>query len=163
MVAERKTERRTETGPDAGDVRALFDGAVFRSVGRAVSMGVMEFTGPDGREVALHIQCRFRILHKDRVIIGSQDMRYPRKGAGADAFDAFQTMYDTNAEKLTGVLGEARPRVAGVTLGRAGALTLDCEHGFAIEVFPDCSGPFEAWRAFARPDGDHLGYPPELL
>ncbi|MFE0038737.1 hypothetical protein [Streptomyces sp. NPDC059015] len=72
---------------EAEGVQRILQQAVVRSVGRAVGMGVVEFTGPGGEELGLHLQCPFRFVHDDRVLLGSQDMKYPQKGAGPNAFD----------------------------------------------------------------------------
>ncbi|MFD4720335.1 hypothetical protein ACFWOY_09135 [Streptomyces sp. NPDC058423] len=147
---------------EAEGVRRLLHQAVVRSVGRAVGMGVVEFTGPGGEELGLHIQCPFRFVHDDRVLLGSQDMKYPQKGAGPSAFDDFRTVYDERAQLLNGLLTKAGPRVESVDLGKAGDLTLSWGPGIRLEVFPDCSGREEAWRVLVR-GGAHHGYPPGIV
>lgn len=143
----------------ADDVRRLLDGAVVRDIGRALDMGVVEFRGArNGEDLSTHLQCPFRILHDGHVVLGSRDMRYPQQGAGADAFDAFETVYDARAERLNGLLAERPPRVENVHVGEAGDLVMAWGSGFSLEVFPDCSGRIEAWRDLAR-GGAHHGYP----
>ncbi|MFE7773925.1 hypothetical protein ACFU5O_08495 [Streptomyces sp. NPDC057445] len=140
----------------------MLDQAVLRTVGRAADMGVVELTGARGEELGLHIQCPFRFVHDDRVLLGSRDMRYPQKGAGPDAFDTFSTMYDARAELLNDVFRKAEPRVESVHLGKAGDLALSWGPGVRLEVFPDCSGQEEAWRVLVR-GGAHYGYPPGIV
>ncbi|MCF1593272.1 hypothetical protein [Streptomyces muensis] len=144
------------------EITRILTGAVAHSVGRAVDMGIVEFRGPDGEEVMVHMQCPFRIVHDAKIILGSADMRYPQKGAGEQAFDEFRMVYDARATKINKILGQLRPSVDGVTVGAAGELTVAWEQGFRLEVFPDCSGNFEAWRAFVR-GGAHHGFPPETI
>lgn len=144
---------------EAERIRRTLNQAVIRGVGRAVNMGVVEFTGSKGEELGLHIQCPFRVVHDDRVLLGSSDMKYPQKDAGPDAFDAFRTMYDHRAGLLNDLLAKAEPRVDDVRLGRAGDLTLSWGPGIRLEVFPNCSGQDEAWRVLVR-GGAHYGYPP---
>ena len=143
-------------------IRRMLHQAVVRSVGRAVNMGVVEFTGAHGEELGLHLQCPFRIVHDDRVLLGSHDMGYPQKGAGRDAFDTFSTMYDAGAEVLNDLLARAEPQVESVHLGKAGDLALSWGPGVRLEVFPDCSGQEEAWRVLVR-GGAHYGYPPGIV
>ncbi|MEU0661520.1 hypothetical protein [Streptomyces lavendulocolor] len=143
-------------------VRRLLTGAVLRSVGRAVDMGVVELTGEQGEDLALHIQCAFRVLREDKVLLGSRDMTYVRNGAEADAFDNFTTAYDDRAALLSRVLGGARPKIENVLQSPTGALTLEATGGFRVEVFPDRSAREESWRAFRR-DGEHYGFPPGLV
>ncbi|MFF4549058.1 hypothetical protein ACFY1J_33300 [Streptomyces sp. NPDC001406] len=141
------------------EVGRLLEGAVVGSVGRAVDRGVVEFAGPEGQVLMVHLQCPFRILQGGKLILGLQDMTYPQKGAGPDAFDRFATVYDARAETLNRGLAALRPPVTAVTVGPAGALAVTWEPGFRLEAFPDCSGRVEAWRAFAR-GGEHYGFPP---
>ncbi|GAA2439842.1 hypothetical protein GCM10010273_16940 [Streptomyces lavendulocolor] len=140
-------------------VRRLLTGAVLRSVGRAADMGVLELAGGQGEDLALHIQCAFRVLHDGQVLLGSRDMTYARGGTEPDAFD---TLYDDRAALLSRVLGGARPQVETVLQGPAGALTLEASRGFRVDVLPDRSGTEESWRAFTR-GGQHYGYPPGLV
>ncbi|MGI5484699.1 hypothetical protein [Streptomyces lavendofoliae] len=143
-------------------VRRLLTGAVLHSVGRAADMGVLELTGEQGEDIALHVQCAFRVLHDGQILVGSRDMTYVRGGADPDAFDNFATAYDDRAALLNRVLGGARPQIETVLQGPAGALALKATRGFSVEVFPDRSATEESWRAFTR-GGQHYGYPPGLV
>ncbi|MFD4030822.1 hypothetical protein ACFWVP_09880 [Streptomyces sp. NPDC058637] len=145
-----------ETSSDA--ITGLLEGAVVRSVGRAADMGVIEFAGTSGETVMVHAQCPFRIVHEGRTVLGSADMRYAQKGAGARAFDEFRMVYDARAATLNGVLGQLRPTVGGVAVGDAGELGVSWAPAFRLTMFPDCSGTMEAWRVFV-PGGAHHGYP----
>ncbi|WP_215456229.1 hypothetical protein [Streptomyces sp. ATCC 21386] len=139
-------------------VRGLLQGATVRSVGRAADLCTVEFTGLQGEELRAHIQCPFRILQEGKVILGSRDMRYPQRGAGPDAFDHFETIYDARAAKLNGIIDQLRPTVTDVAFGAGGHLAVTWRPAFRIEAFPDCSGAVEAWRVFTR-GGPHYGYP----
>ncbi|MFD3497658.1 hypothetical protein [Streptomyces sp. NPDC058678] len=140
----------------------ILTGAVVRSVGRAVDMGVVEFDGPHGETVMAHVQCPFRIVHDGKIVLGSADMRYPQKGAGARAFDEFRTVFDARATTLNGILGQLRPSVEGVTVDDAGELIVSWAPAFRLVAFPDCSGAMEAWRVFVR-GGAHHGFPPNTV
>jgi hypothetical protein len=145
----------------ADEIAGILTGAAVRSVGRAADMGVLEFDGPDGssgEEVMAHLQCPFRIVQDGTIVLGSADMRYAQKGAGEQAFDEFRTVFDARAAKLTALLGQARPRVVGVSVGTAGELAVTWEPAFRLEAFPDCSGQMEAWRVLLR-GGAHHGFP----
>lgn len=144
------------------EISRILRGTVVHSVGRAVDMGIVEFHGPGGEEVMVHVQCPFRIVRHGRILLGSADMRYAQKGAGPTAFDDFRMIYDAQTTTFNRVLGELRPCVDGVTVGEAGELTVSWEQEFRLEVFPDCSGNLEAWRAFVRGGADH-GFPPDTV
>ncbi|ANB10668.1 hypothetical protein SAM40697_6715 [Streptomyces ambofaciens] len=144
------------------EIAGILTGAAVRSVGRAADMGVVEFDGPQGEEVMAHLQCPFRIVQDGTIVLGSADMRYAQMDAGERAFDEFRTVFDARAAKLTALLGQARPRVVGVTVGTAGELTVTWEPAFRLEAFPDCSGKTEAWRVLLR-GGAHHGFPVESV
>ncbi|UXY29354.1 hypothetical protein [Streptomyces sp. HUAS TT20] len=144
------------------EVGRLLKGAVVGSVGRAADMGVVEFAGPEGQALAVHLQCPFRILQDENLVLGARDMTYPQKGEGPDAFERFATVYDVRAETLNQMLAALRPSVTAVTVGPAGVLAVAWEPGFRLEAFPDCSGRVEAWRVLER-GGEHYGFPPGLV
>ncbi|MFI7409603.1 hypothetical protein ACIBU0_13150 [Streptomyces sp. NPDC049627] len=144
------------------EITRILTGTVVRSVGRAVDMGVVEFGGPQGETVMVHMQCPFRIVRHGKILLGSADMRYAQKGAGPQAFDAFRMIYDARATRLNTILGELGPCVDGVTVGEAGELTVSWEPGFRLMTFPDCSGQIEAWRVLVR-GGAHHGFPPDTV
>jgi len=144
------------------EIQRLLQGARVHAVGRAVDMGVVEFARLYGDAIYLHIQCPFRILQEGMVILGSRDMRYAQKGAGSEAFEQFRTVYDSRAATLDGIFERHRPAVVEVSFGDFGHLAVGWEHGFRIEVFPDCSGRIEAWRVFLR-GGPHYGFPQDAI
>ncbi|MEU0671899.1 hypothetical protein ABZ330_03240 [Streptomyces sp. NPDC006172] len=147
---------------ESENVRKLLTGAEIYSVGRAAGMGVLELTGAHGEDIGVHLQCAFRIVRDDQVVLGSRDMSYVRSGARKDAFDAFDTLYDDRAAILNRVLAKARPAVGAVHQGVAGTLTIEAAHGFGVQAFPDRSGGEESWRALVR-GGPHYGYPAGLV
>ncbi|MFD3735617.1 hypothetical protein [Streptomyces sp. NPDC058632] len=140
------------------EIRRLLLGATVHSVGRAADMGVVEFAARHDEVINAHLQCPFRIVQEGKLLIGSRDMRYAQRGAGAEAFDRFETVYDSRAATLNGVLERLRPVVGEVALGDAGSVTVEWQPGFRLEVFPDCSGSVESWRVFVR-GGRHVGFP----
>ncbi|NBM18083.1 hypothetical protein [Streptomyces sp. GC420] len=144
------------------EITRILTGTVVRSIGRAVDMGVVEFDGPHGETAMVHMQCPFRIVRHGKILLGSADMRYAQKGAGATAFDDFRMIYDAQAAKLTAILGELRPTVGNVAVGEAGELTVTWAPAFRLVAFPDCSGAMEAWRVFIR-GGAHYGFPPNTV
>jgi hypothetical protein len=125
-------------------------------------MAVVELTGEQGDDLALHIQCAFRVLHEGKILLGSRDMTYVRGGAEADAINSFATAFDDRAALLSRVLGGACPKIESVLQGPAGTLALKATGGFTVEVFPDRSATEESWRAFVR-GGQHYGFPPGLV
>ncbi|MEV0688799.1 hypothetical protein [Streptomyces sp. NPDC050388] len=141
------------------EITRLLTNGVVRSVGRAADMGVVEFDGRGGEKLMAHLQCPFRITQDGKIVLGSRDMRHAQKGAGANAFDELRTVFDARAATLNGILEQLRPSVDGVSVGKAGELTVSWAPAFQLTAFPDCSGQVEAWRVFVR-GGVHHVFPP---
>ncbi len=114
--------------------------------------------GFDGRpkEVgtfALHVQCRWRIVREDRVLVGSRDINYPADySIGQEIPDDFDWDRDrTRLDRLIDELFEAGARsfvVQQVKAGLAGGLHLDLSDNLTLELFPDDSAHEEDWRLF---------------
>ncbi len=122
-------------------------------------MGGIHFTSARGEEVSLHIQCPFRFVGGEHVLLGSADMKYPQRDAGPDAYDSYRTVYDAQAgvfnDEVIPALSTAE--VSAVDVAADGFLTLTWPDDLRLQVFPACSGPVEAWRVFDR--FDYYGYP----
>ncbi|GAA1848233.1 hypothetical protein [Myceligenerans crystallogenes] len=140
------------------DLSSLLVGTGIERVGRTVDMGDFQFLGPTGSRVALHIQCPFRMVRGDIIILGSQDM-LRQKGDKFDPFLAADSLYDSRSRRLNEKFAERCPVVVGVDLQPGGFLTVHLEGGAAIEAVPDSSRDEEAWRVFARGSDLHHVYP----
>ncbi|MCH0538438.1 hypothetical protein I3F58_02445 [Streptomyces sp. MUM 203J] len=163
VVGQAEGRRTVDADTLVEDVRLLLREAEIRAVGRAAGMGVVEFTGPQGEDLRVHIQCAFRIFHDGRAVLGSRDMAYAPDSVGPEAFDTFSIVYDTCAALLTCVMAGARPRVQEVHVGNDGTLTVEATRGLRVGAFPGASpAEAESWRAFQR-HGPHYGHPPEVI
>jgi len=111
-------------------------------------------------EYALHVQCGWRIVRHEKVLVASRDLYYP-----AD--------YDENHRNIPASFnwdiqgGNRRDRliqeffqdgtrscmVERAEAGSAGAFRLILEDGLSLEIFPDDSFEDEHWRLF-EPDMD---------
>lgn len=108
-------------------------------------------------EFALHLQCAWRLIEGEAVLMGSSDLYYPAGGSedGSD-FD-----WDEPGANRRDVLMTALMRNDGlflvekVILGRAGALQVFLKGDRCLEVFPDNSLEDEYWRLF-RPGTENL-------
>jgi len=137
-------------------VRAL-EGAKFTDVGRTVDMVELGFTRQT-ESVRLHVQCPFRLIRGDRILLATADMRYPldRSGDRSVAFDTRTTQFDRLAAIITSLLTEKVCSVTRAKLGAGGAVRLECGDDLRLEVFPDVSGPVECWRLFVKGSDDHF-------
>lgn len=145
-------------------------GKALRRCTRAADLASFSFGEPrnafapagDTKEVgeyALHVQCAWRIAHKDEVVVGSRDLYYPADYGDANQQipDGFDWDRDPNRrDKLLRGLFEGRPGglvVGAVSVGRGGSLCIELSDDFSLEVFPDDSLGGEYWRLF-KPQSD---------
>jgi hypothetical protein len=138
-------------------VRAL-EGGRLTDFGRTLNMVEVGVSRGDDI-VRLHVQCPFRLVLRDKVVLGSADMRYPLKGANPDtAYEDYATQYDRLAKILTAALDERVHPVIRADLLPGGAILLESIDDIRLEVFPDVSGPIECWRLFVKDVEGHLVY-----
>ena len=105
-------------------------------------------------EIALHVQCPWRLSNKESVIVGSTDLARepenppPVTDRGSDP----PTQADV---ALAAVLAESGPlEVSGAVPDAAGGLRIEFREGFRLELSPiTAENDDEYWRLF-RPDSD---------
>ena len=104
-------------------------------------------------EVVLHVQCAWRIVHKDEIIVGSRDLQYPADYSETQEVPAdFDWDRDPNRQDklLAALLANDATNlivreIKGETAGRFEAILSE---GFSLQVFPDDSLSLEHWRLF---------------
>jgi hypothetical protein len=107
-------------------------------------------------ELSLHIQCAWRIVRGDEIVVGIGDLWAP-----ADEDVDVPTEFDwrgrvTRRDRRMARLPEDETRafeVQRVDVGDAGAIRIVLEAGLALDVFPSNSLAGERWRLF-RPSVD---------
>ncbi|GGG95204.1 hypothetical protein [Silvibacterium dinghuense] len=110
-------------------------------------------------DLALHLQCAWRLVGGDSVLLGSSDLYYPADGRedrsdfnwdipGASRRDALMEELMRGDERLT---------VVNAELGIAGALKIQFNQNYCFEIMPNNSIDDEYWRLF-KPgtDDEHL-------
>jgi len=112
----------------------------------------------DGRtaevgEFALHVQCAWRILRGDKVVVGSRDLYSPANHDDSQPNpETFDWDRDPNRrDALLHDLFDGGTRAYVVTAaqtGRAGTCGIDFDQGMRLELFPDDSSAGEHWRLF---------------
>ena len=112
-----------------------------------------------GGEYALHVQCPWRIIRDDEIVVGSADLYYPEelqndgKEVPAD-FDWYRS--PNRRDKLLRSLFEDGKRsfvVQKVEAGIQGSLRILLSDDLSLEVLPVDSLSHERWRLF-RPGTD---------
>jgi hypothetical protein len=104
-------------------------------------------------EYALHVECAWRIIQGDRVVVGRQDLYYPAEYDEDRLIpEGFDWEHDPNRhDKLLGTLFENGARefmVTGVEVGAARSFHIELGSDFSLEVFPSNSLSDEHWRLF---------------
>lgn len=111
-------------------------------------------------EYALHVQCAWRFVQDEKVVVGNRDLYYPRgyrdakeeipRGFNWDVQGA-NRCDELLAELFAG--GANQFVVQRVEAGQAGELALMLEGGLTLQIFPNDSLEGEHWRLF-RPGTD---------
>ena len=144
-------------------------GLRLESSGRAADMQWFSFgetrtvktlmgTTKEVGELALHVQCPWRIVRADTLVVGSRDLYFPGDET-AEVPDDFE--YDgvaTRRDKRIAALfdDDTALTVRTIDVGEAGALRISLDSGHILELFPNDSTTSEDWRLF-RPYRDEPG------
>jgi hypothetical protein len=109
-------------------------------------------------ELALHVQCAWRIARKDQICIGSRDLYYPAEYHDGDTVpDDFDWEHQPNRrDRLLASLfgmGTRQFTVDRVEVGTAGSLRIILSDDLSLDLFPHDSLNGEHWRLF-EPDKD---------
>jgi hypothetical protein len=105
-------------------------------------------------EYALHVQCAWRIVRGDQVVVGSQDLYYPAdyEDRSEHIPEGFDWDRDPNRrDRLVQLLFEDGARefvVDGIDVCAAGTLHIRLNDGFCLDVVPAVSLNEEHWRLF---------------
>jgi hypothetical protein len=110
-------------------------------------------------DYALHVQCAWRIVQKDQIVVGSRDLYYPADYIeGEEVPAAFEWDRDPNRrDKLLSSFFENGTRqftVRAVDVGPASSLYIALSEDHSLDLFPYDSLKVEHWRLF-EPDKDH--------
>jgi hypothetical protein len=111
-------------------------------------------------EYALHVQCAWRFVHGEKVLVGNRDLYYPRgyknpKDEIPGGFN-WDVQGANRCDEVLATLfaGEANQFVVQrVVAGQAGELALLLESGLTMQILPNDSLEGEHWRLF-RPGSD---------
>jgi hypothetical protein len=102
-------------------------------------------------EYALHVQCPWRIIQGDQIVVGSGDLYYPAQSSDHELppadfnWDRDPNRRDEILRALFGA-GEGDFIVRKIEVGNSGSFRLIFDSDKLLEVFPDDSLPHEHWR-----------------
>jgi hypothetical protein len=111
-------------------------------------------------ELALHIQCAWRITGQTGLYVGSCDLfekSTGAKGVSDDDWDWGVSGANRRDELLAAWLAPNTYIVTAASVDACGGFSLLLADGYQLDVFPDVSGDRECWRMlFDDDDREHL-------
>ncbi len=130
---------------------------------RAADTGIFGFgekkrgRSPLGRErmvesYSLHVQCPWRIVASDGIVVGSRDIYFPA-GEGSQLPDDFEwdvagaNRCDERTERFLDSL-KTPLIVESIGVDRLGGVVIQFQEEMRLEIVPDCSLSSELWRFF---------------
>jgi hypothetical protein len=140
--------RRLESSGRAGDLQ-WFSFGILSEVSKGSGTGTREIG-----EYSLHVQCQWRILSPTGIVVGADDIYFPR---GADPyseppdFDYQVTGSNRRDEKITAfndLLRQLSILVRQILADHLGSLRLTMSEHYTLEIFPSNTLKDEYWRFF---------------
>ena len=156
---------------EIADALRVLQGLPMWAAGRtAVSLlwlhfgGVHDFVDRRGPKTvgdyALHLDCPWRIVQRDVVVVGALDRFYPGDGQEDDEFDwtqSWDTRWDRQLRQFMERYGTSGPIVRGIEVRGAGAFMLRFDDEVLFGCFPK---PLGRWRILAIVYTVSAGYAP---
>ena len=102
-------------------------------------------------DYALHIDCPWRIVQRDVVVVGALDRFSPGDGQEDDDFDwnhSRDTRWDRRLQQFMERYGTSGPIVRAIEMRGAGAFALRFDDEVSLDVLPNRSTDGEYWRLF---------------
>jgi hypothetical protein len=136
--------------------RRAADMATFQ-FGRRIQVRAHDGRSKEVGEYALHVQCDWRVVKRNAILVGSRDLYYPAGYVGGGDIPV-QFNWDRDANRRDELLralfaDETKSfTVRKVVVGNAGACLIELEDDISLEIFPDDSSEDEHWRVFATQD-----------
>ncbi|MFI8186914.1 hypothetical protein OG539_02265 [Actinacidiphila glaucinigra] len=151
----------------ARDALRELEGHPFTAIGRAATLVWLTFgdevpwvnfrgehtTLP---ELALHVQCRWRLVRGAAVVVEKGDLYVPGASSGADfaaGGEIGTSRFDDRVEAVSWIVAAQAPAVEEVYVGDEFDLRLTLSSGLTLEVFPAGRSEWEDWRFLSSADG----------
>ena len=105
-------------------------------------------------DYALHVQCAWRIIGPNGIVVASRDRYYPARGhldEDLSQFDWDKPGVNRCDEQVSIFLGkhtETPLVVEAVEADSVGGFQITLSRGYALQIFPDHSSDGEYWRLF---------------
>ena len=130
--------------------RELFNriiGGRITSINRICNLISIQISKAEMQSTFLHIQCFFRILKEDKIIICSEDMYRPKKQNSDFAWDIpGDSLFDYAMEKCEAELLSSD--ITGIHKNQTGDLEIIFRNGYLLQAFVDTVESEEKYRIF---------------
>jgi hypothetical protein len=110
---------------------------------------------------SIHLQCTFRILKDDAILLGNTDIYIAGEGVSEElhSYPIGMSMFDQKVQQFNSFLPLI---VTDVDVADNGDIRIELQNDFFIEVFIVSAMPGEFWRAFQHGNLDsHIVYESE--
>ncbi len=100
-------------------------------------------------EYALHVQCDWRIIQEEKIVVGYRDVYSPPRDFGDQSkFDWRSEKRNRRDDLLDSIFAGGSRVVESIDVGLAGYLRIFLGSRLWLEVFPNDSEEHEHWRLF---------------
>jgi hypothetical protein len=132
------------------------DMACFQFGERRIAKSFRDGSERQVGEYALHLQCPWRIVKDEKVLLAALDVYKPQGGQDDTPDFDWATSGNLLEERIATFFehGAREYSVEGLGVGPAGAVRLSLEGEFSFEIYPSDSAAGEHWRLFQP--GIHL-------
>lgn len=120
----------------------------------------MPWVNPRGermvRELAVHLQCRWRLIRGAAVLVEEGDLYVPGAGAAAEfaaGNEIGTARFDDRVAAVAQLVAAEEPVVDAVSIGDEFDLQLTLSSGMTLEVFPAGREGWEDWRFLSSARG----------
>lgn len=98
-------------------------------------------------EYALHVQCAWRIIEANEIVVGSRDLYSKSSIAAIVSGDDWTWQRDNlRDERITAWFGKRERIIESIRADAIGGFAMTLRGGAVLEVFPDSSANVESWR-----------------
>jgi len=144
---------------------SIINNLPVRYIGRACNMVWIGFgediTTKNHKNVAkyaLHLQCDFRIIDSEKIILGSSDIYEPNSiTEWTENFNwdiSGANLYDEIAKTISGIYKTEQIIVTKISADNYGDIKIEISNGYIIEIFLSSSSKEECWRFFESGNND---------
>lgn len=131
----------------ADEMRVLI-GAELTDIGRAANMVWLIFVIDEQTEYSLHLQCPFRFVRNERILVAAGDLYIPATSYIGEYSDFDYDVQGNNLFDERSVLLKCGCHVMNCIIGSHNDLIINMTEDVSLNCFMDSSASEEQWRFF---------------